>query len=114
LLKLELWALAFCLVFAIAYQVVPWYYYYFNLRNQMATIIKNGAIESDEELKVKLAAMVAEVGIKSRSRDFVIERSSDAIRARLRYTERCAVSLMGRRIELFSMDFNLSANSKIR
>jgi hypothetical protein len=113
-LSVELWALGLCLFFGILYEVVPWYYCYFDLRNQMVTIIKNGAIESDEELKIKLAAMVSRAGVKRSSRDFVIERSSDAIRAHLRYTESCAVTVMGQRFQLFSKDFNLSANSKIR
>jgi hypothetical protein len=109
-----LYPLGILLLVGIAYQVIPWYYYYFDLRNQIAAVMRNGAIESDEELKGKMAAVVATAGISSRPRDIVIERSADAIRARLLYTESCSVTVMGRTIELFSMDFNLSVSGKIR
>jgi hypothetical protein len=96
------------------YTVIPWYYYHYDARNQIAAVARNGAVQTDEELKRKLAAVVKKAGIESEPRDFILSRSSGAISVKLHYTEACAVSAWGKNVELFSMGFDISVVADIQ
>jgi hypothetical protein len=96
------------------YTVIPWYYYHYDARNQIAAVARNGAVETDEELKRKLASVVKKAGIDSEPRDFILARSTGAISVKLHYNEACTVTVRGRSIELFSMGFDISVVADIK
>ena len=90
------------------YTVIPWYYYFYDARNQIAAVARNGAVETDEELRRRLAQVAKKAGIETEPRDFNLTRSGGAITVKLHYTEECAVTVRGRGIKLFSMGFDIS------
>lgn len=90
------------------YTVIPWYYYHYDARNQIAAVVRNGAVETDEELKRKLVQVAKKAGIDSAARDFNLSRTDGAITVKLHYTEECKVTVRDRLVQLFSMGFDIS------
>jgi hypothetical protein len=113
LLKLVLTAALLSAVIGFGYTVIPWYYYHYHARNQIAAVMRNGAVETDEELKRKMAQVARAAGIKSEPRDFRIARADGTIGVTMHYTESCKVSLFGKTVSLFSLGFDISVVSDL-
>lgn len=97
------------LVLFVGYKVVPFYYYYFDIQSNCAQVLRNAAVESDEELRRDLLAIVRRNGIEKEARDIGIQRIGGRIKIWLNYQEDLEVSLMGRSVTLYSFDFTPTA-----
>ena len=97
------------LVLFLGYKVVPFYYYYFDIQSNCAQVVRNAAVESDEELRRDLLEVVRRNGLEKEARDIGIQRIGGRIKIWLNYQEDLEVSLMGRSFTLYSFDFTPTA-----
>ena len=104
---IRLWILI--LVLFVSYKVVPFYYYYFDIQSNCAQVLRNAAVESDEELRRDLLEVVRRNGIEKEARDIGIQRIGGRIKIWLNYQEELEVSLMGKSFTLYRFDFTPTA-----
>ena len=97
------------LVLFLGYKVVPFYYYYFDIQSNCAQLLRNAAVESDEELRRDLIEVVRRNGIDKEARDIGIQRIGGRIKIWLNYQEDLEVSLMGKSFTLYRFDFTPTA-----
>ena len=88
-----------------AYRVLPFYYYYFELRNQMAAITANATGVGDVEIRKRVAKVVEELGIPAAGDEVVIERLPNAVRVKLTYEELFYVEFFGRSYDIWRFPF---------
>lgn len=96
------------------YRLVPLYYYYFDLQNHMRRAITAAAVETDEEIRRSLMAVIRRHGITCGDRDLRVTREGDTMKLSLHYTEGLGVSLFGREVTLKTIDFDASAQGSFR
>jgi len=102
----------FCLaalVLFFGYKVVPFYYYYFDIKSNCAQVLRNAAVRSDEELRREWLEVIRSYGIEKEPRDIGIQRIGGRVKMWLNYQELLDVTLMGRSFILYSFDFTPSA-----
>ncbi len=93
----------------LGYKVVPFYYYYYDLKSNCSQVLRNAAVESDEELRRDLLEVAQKHGIEVTARDIGIQRVGSRIKIWLKYQEHLDVSFKGRTITLYTFDFTPSA-----
>jgi hypothetical protein len=75
-----------------AYEILPFYYYYYELQNQMEAAIRVASVETDNELRTKLVYHIRKmdlpVGDDAQLKDALkIERDDNVMRISLPYEE---------------------------
>ena len=98
------------LVLFLGYKVVPFYYYYFDIKNNCAQVLRNAAVRSDEELRREWLEVIRGHGIEKDARDIGIQRIGGRVKMWLNYQEPLDVALFGRSFTLYSFDFTPSAD----
>jgi len=96
-------------VLFLGYKVVPFYYYYFDIKTNCAQVLRNAAVRSDEELRREWLEVVRSNGIEKDARDIGIQRIGGRVKMWLNYQELLDISLMGRSFTLYTFDFTPSA-----
>ena len=96
-------------VLFLGYKVVPFYYYYFDIKSKCAQVLRNATVRSDEELRREWLEVVRSHGIEKEPRDIGIQRIGGRVKMWLNYQEPLDVSLMGRSFTLYSFDFTPAA-----
>jgi hypothetical protein len=96
------------------YVVVPFYYYYFDLKNQMQRAVSVAAVETDEEIRRSLMAVVKRHGISCGDRDLQVSRQNDTIEMSLSYSEGVKVSMFGREATLWTLNFDASTRGRYK
>ena len=96
------------------YQLIPLYYYYFDLQNHMRRVIPTAAVETDEEIRRSLMAVIKRHGISCGDRDLQVSRGDGTMEISLRYSETVRVGLFGKELPLFSLNFDASAKGSVR
>jgi len=96
-------------VLFLGYKIVPFYYYYFDIQSNCAQLLRNAAVESDEELRRDLIEVVRRNGIEKEPRDIGIQRIGGRIKIWLNYQEDLEVSLLGKSFTLYRFDFTPTA-----
>ena len=86
------------------------YYYYFDIKNNCAQVLRNAAVRSDEELRREWLEVIRGHGIEKDARDIGIQRIGGRVKMWLNYQEPLDVSLLGRSFTLYSFDFTPSAD----
>jgi hypothetical protein len=97
----------------LGYKVVPFYYYYFEIKSNCVQVLRNAAVRSDEELRREWLDVVRSHGIDKEPRDIGIQRIGGRVKMWLNYQEPLDVFLMGRRVTLYSFDFTPSADVEV-
>jgi len=98
----------------VVYEVLPFYYYYYDLKSQMQRAIASAAVETDEEIRRSLMAVVKRHGIVCGERDLQVARTGDAIKISLQYKEPLTLPLFQRDVSLHDFEFNAEAEGRIR
>jgi len=93
----------------LGYKVLPFYYYYYDLRVHCAQVIRNASVESDEEIRRNLYAVVQRNGVRLEPRDIRIQRFGGRIRLWMTYHEVLDISLFGKSMVLYNFEFVPSA-----
>lgn len=97
------------------YHVLPFYYYYFELQNQMESAVAVASTYSDKELREKLWYHVHRKmqipGVKPE--DIRIERNGGLIRISLRYQEIFFLTWKGKDYDIYVFKFLAKAEGKV-
>ena len=104
---------AVALVLFLGYKILPFYYYYFDIKSNCSQVLLNAAVKSDEELRRDLLEVLLRHGIEVGARDIGIQRVGSRIKIWLNYQEPLEVSLMGKSFTLYTFDFTPSAERLI-
>lgn len=93
----------------LGYKVVPFYYYYYDLKSYCAQVIREAAVTSDDEIRAKVLAVVRQHGIEKDARDIRVQRIGGRIKVWVDYKESLDVWVAGERLTLFTFAFSPSA-----
>ena len=96
----------------VAYHVLPFYYYYFELQEQMQQLVRVGSVDSDKELRAKLAAHLKRMEIPAEIDDVKIERAGDRVAISLDYDEVFYVTWHGKDYTLRVFHFHAYAEGE--
>ena len=104
-----IFVVAFC-----AYNVAPFYYYYFELNDHMRQIIKVASMENDVELRKRLMDHMKSMEIPMRPEDLIIERdeSEHEMHISLKYKETFWVTFRGKDYKVREFPFLAQARGK--
>jgi hypothetical protein len=100
---------ALTLLVFLGYKVVPFYYYYFDLKSNCSQLLRNAAVLSDEELRRDLVEVAQRHGVEVTPRDIGIQRVGSRIKIWLHYQEHLDITFKGRALTLYTFDFTPSA-----
>ena len=104
--------LAFIAVF-ILYKVIPFYYYYFEIKNQMIALSKLASMQTDIEIKEKLYEQIKYLKIPATKDDIDIQRTSHKIKITLKYNEIFYITINNKDYDLYVFNFLAKAENKI-
>lgn len=100
-------AVLFC-----AYQIMPFYYYYYELLNQMEAVIQVAGIESDKAIRTKLAYHMKKLQIPAEIDDLKITREGNRMRLSLKYEEVFYIRYRGKDYDLRVFPFHAQAEGQ--
>jgi hypothetical protein len=89
-----------------ANQVAPFYYNYFELRNQMRSLIEVASVHTDEELLKKLEKHMKWMEIPASVEDVRMRRFSDSMEISLEYEETFWFTWDGEDYEIYTFEFS--------
>jgi hypothetical protein len=101
------------LVYA-AYNIIPFYYYYFDLKNQFKQVIKVASVDTDEEIRRKLMVFIKQYEIPVDPEDLRIERSDDTMKISLKYKEVFYVTYGGKDYTIHTFNFDATTTGKFK
>lgn len=87
------------------YKILPFYYYHYELRNQMAAAIRQASLFSDLEIRRKLLYQINWMQIPAREEDLKIERFDGRMRISLPYSEVFYITWRGKEHVIHVFDF---------
>lgn len=93
-----------------AYQIIPFYYYYFDLKNQFKQMIKVASVDTDEEIRRKLMTFIKQYQIPVEPEDLRIERSDNTMKISLKYQEVFYVTFQGKDYTIHTFDFDATTS----
>lgn len=98
-----------------AFQIVPFYYYFYELQNQFEAHAKAADMYTNTQLKQKLLYHINRMEIPIPSEDSLrLERSKDTMNISLAYTETFYVTWGGKYYDLHTFNFHAKASEKYR
>ena len=101
------------LIILILYKIIPLYYYYFDIKNQMITLSKDAAIKTDLEIKEKLHEQIKYLQIPATKDDIAIQRSGAKIKITIKYKEVIYFTINNKDYDLFVLNFSPTVKNEI-
>ena len=106
--------IAFVLLYC-AYNIMPFYYYYYELQNQFESHAQAAQMYTDKELRSKLMYHIEHVQIPlKKPEDLKIDRSNGVITISLKYREIFYITYQGKDYDLWVFDFNPKATADVK
>lgn len=96
------------LVFS-ANQILPFYYYFYELQNQMESVIRVAGTETDQEIRKKLMYHIKKMEIPADPEALKIERHGRKMIITLPYQEVFYLTYKGKTYDLYVFKFNAHA-----
>lgn len=96
-----------------AFQIVPFYYYYFEIRNQMAALIHSAGTLTDGEIRHRLSGAIERLGLPVKAEDLRIERNQQRISLTFRYHEVLFIGIWGRDVALMQIPFEAQVSGPL-
>lgn len=90
-----------------AYCIVPFFYSYFEMHNQMVAIIPKADVLKDTEIRKRLLGFIKELEIPADSKQLIIDRRDGKLRLRLRYEEVFWIPWIEREIDVYVFPFEI-------
>lgn len=100
--------LVFC-----GYQILPFYYYYFELQSHMEQMVKVASEEPDREIRKRLMYYIKKYELPIEQDELRIERIGGMIRITLDYEEVFYITFRGKDYDLHVFKFHAAAEGKI-
>lgn len=104
-------ALLAAIVFT-SYNVVPFFYYYLELENQMQAVIKVASVYTDEEIREKLLYHIKRMEIPADLEELQILRQDGTMTIALPYTEIFYITYQEKDYEIYEFEFYAFAEGK--
>lgn len=101
------------IIILILYKIIPLYYYYFEIKNQMITLSKDAAIKTDLEIKEKLHEQIKYLQIPATKDDIAIQRSGAKIKITIKYKEVIYFTINNKDYDLFVLNFSPTVKNEI-
>jgi len=95
-----------------AYHILPFYYYYFEVVNQMESVIRVASTNTDQEIRRKLDYHIRKMGIPAKPEDLRISRQGNHMQIRLPYREVFAVNFGDKEHVIHVFDFVAEAEGQ--
>ena len=93
-----------------AYKIIPFYYYYFEMQNQMEQIIQIAGTETDQEIRKKLEYHMKSLQLPVKPDALKIAREGKTIKVSLHYTEVFYIHFNGKDYDLHEFKFHAFAS----
>ena len=97
----------------VAYHVVPFYYYYFELTNQLNALVATAERSSDATIRAKVGGVLKALDIPAQERDVQIDRRDGVIAITVSYTEVFYLSFRGKDYDLYDFRFKATARGAL-
>lgn len=95
------------------YHILPFYYYYYELMNQMESVTRVASSETDQEIRKRLMYHINKMQIPiRRPEDLKIERDNGYMTISLAYQEVFYISWQGKDHDIHKFDFNAYVRKK--
>lgn len=94
------------------YQILPFYYCYFEITNQMEQVIRVASTNTDKEIREKLLYHIKKLELPVEPDDLRIERDAGVMRISLPYREIFYVTWKGKDYDLHTFEFNAYAEGR--
>ena len=101
-------AMLICLALVVAfilYKVIPFYYYYFEIKNQMVAISNLASTQTDSEIKEKIYEQIKFLKIPATKDDIDVQRTSHKIKITLKYNEILYITINNKDYDLYVFNF---------
>lgn len=95
-----------------AYHILPFYYYYYELLNQMEAVIRVADVETDRSIRTKLLYHIKKMQIPADPEDLKIVRDGQKMKISLPYKEVFFVSYRGKDYDIHTFVFDAYAEGK--
>jgi hypothetical protein len=92
-----------------AYNIIPFYYYYFELVNQMEAVIRVADTENDQAIRKKLLYHIKKMQIPAVPEDLKIEREGHHMKISLSYEEVFFLTFKGKDYDIYRFPFTAYA-----
>lgn len=112
-LTLLVFGVIFSVALFCAYKILPFYYYYYSLQEQMVQLARVANIHTDKEIRDKLAAHLKRYEIPASIDDLLIERNGGTVRMELAYDEFFYIEYQGEVHDLHTFHFVAYAEEEI-
>jgi hypothetical protein len=89
-----------------AYNIIPFYYYYYELMNQMRSVIRVASTEDDATIRERLWYHIRKMGLPAQPEDLIIERYHETMRIALDYEEVFYVSWGDKDYTIYQFPFH--------
>lgn len=93
-----------------AFKIIPFYYYFFEIQNQMRQAVRLAATESDEIIRKKIENHIKANELPVKSEDLRIVREGRNIQISLKYSEIFYFTFRGRDYDLHEFKFHALAS----
>lgn len=93
----------------VAYHVLPFYYYYYELQNHFEQMVKVAGTESDQEIRRRLWYYIDRYELPVEHEDLIVERSGRTLKLSLSYEEVFSVEWGGEDKVLYRFPFRAYA-----
>lgn len=97
----------------IAYRVLPFYYCYFELENQMQALIGVSAIDTDLDLRRKLKAYMRRLDIPAHIDEVEMTRNNNFLSISLEYQEEFYIEFRGEEHHIHTFEFHAYADGEV-
>lgn len=91
------------------YQIIPFYYYYYELQNQFDSLTRVAGVETDQSIRRKLEYHLKKMQIPADISDVKINREGNKIQISLKYKEIFYVKYRGKTYDLYVFPFHAEA-----
>jgi hypothetical protein len=105
-------ALVTALIF-VGYQVIPFYYYYFEFKNQLQGLVSGADRHNDVAMRSKVVRIMEQLEIPATEREVQIDRRDGSLGITVPYTEILYFSFRGKDYDLYEFRFRASAQGAL-
>ncbi len=102
----------FGVIFYSAFKIIPFYYYFYELRNHAESIARVSDELTDDEIRARMVQRMKELGIPADPESLVVERYMSQLRIELAYQEEFYITFKGKDhiIKVFPFKIDVRTN----
>lgn len=102
----------FCAIGYALYNIVPFFYYYYDLENQAATLLKNADKLTDDQILDKLEQEIERLGIPATRKSCKVVRGNGYTKLQVFYEEEFYVRASGKDYTIWKFPFEIDLYSE--